>query len=118
MNKTMRALATLGVAGIAALAVALGGSPSSIHPPDPDAPTAIIVPTVPHTLITTPKACVKVPASLTTACITLYHRKPETQKNSDGSIISNPAGPALVQECTSQYHDIAELKPCLEQPHI
>jgi len=69
-------------------------------------------------ICTPPRVCKGVPDDLMTACITLYHRKPESHTNTDGSRISNPAGPVLVQECTSQYTDPAELRPCLTQPHI
>lgn len=178
MNKTGIAATTIAFAALMIAAIALGGRPSTIHPPQP-APrithTAVIItsplPTPSKSIITTPKpiaapvkaahkvagpsaadyaelraaraasgmichlefdgpgmgyeaictpprVCKGVPDDLMNDCITLYHRKAESHTNADGSKISNPAGPALVRECTSQYHDHAELKPCLTQPHI
>lgn len=118
MNKTMKLLTTAGVAGIAALAVALGGSPTGIHPPVM-VPTAAV--TLPHHMPlrpALPKACAKVPTSLKIDCWTLYNRKAESHTDPDGTRIDNPAGPVLVRECTSQYTDYDELKVCLTQPHI
>lgn len=53
-----------------------------------------------------------------TAYRALYSRKAESKRNPDGSVISNPAGPVLARECTSQYTSYDELHPCLTQPHI
>lgn len=67
--------------------------------------------------IPVPAACVKVILADQQICATLYSRPAEHQVNSDGSSIDNPAGPALVAECTSQYHG-TELHSCLTQPHL
>lgn len=61
--------------------------------------------------------CLKVSLKDRAACVSLYSRPASTVKNQDGSIISNPAGPALVAECLSQYKG-SELSACLRQPAL
>lgn len=51
------------------------------------------------------------------ALITLWHKAPHTTHNSDGSVISDPAGKELVSEClddSSLSHQ--ELIACIMQP--
>lgn len=60
-------------------------------------------------------ACAKVPSQAKKDCVALYRRPARTVKNADGSSYSDPAGPALVQECTSQYSG-SELVDCIRQP--
>lgn len=62
-----------------------------------------------------PKACLVVPKAAQMACRDLYTRPARTVKNPDGSSYSDPAGPALVAECTSQYKG-QELTDCVRQP--
>lgn len=50
-------------------------------------------------------------------CIALYLRPEQSRTNSDGSVISNPAGPALVAEC-DQGLSLSELMFCLTQPSL
>lgn len=62
-----------------------------------------------------PAACARVAAADQGACATLYARPATTRTQADGTVTSDPAGPALVAECTSQYHG-TELHYCLTQP--
>jgi len=49
------------------------------------------------------------------ACVKLYLRPATTHHQADGTVTSDPAGPALVAECLSQYRGV-ELHSCLTQP--
>jgi len=62
-----------------------------------------------------PAACASVNSATKVACVALYGRPAVTTRNADGSVISDPAGPALVAECLSQYQGV-ELNVCLSQP--
>lgn len=63
------------------------------------------------------KACAKAAIKDQAVCEALYARKAASKVNSDGSTISDPAGPELVSECTSQYQG-EELHYCLTQPDM
>lgn len=66
---------------------------------------------------TLPAGCTsaKVAQSDVEACLALDYRNAQTVKNADGSVISNPDGTTLIQECLDQYAG-SELSACLRQP--
>lgn len=68
---------------------------------------------------TLPAGCTnaKVAQSDVEACLALDYRNAQTVKTSDGSVISNPDGTALIAECLSQYSG-TELSNCLRQPAL
>lgn len=69
----------------------------------------------PHYSPAVPAACRRVRLSDRAACVALWHRPARTVTNPDGSSYTDPAGPALVAECLSQYTG-TELSACLRQP--
>ena len=62
-------------------------------------------------------ACDNFGGALNAPCTALYLRQAESRTLADGSIISNPAGPALVAEC-DQGAEPDELLACFTQPAL
>jgi hypothetical protein len=89
----------------------------TVHAPTPAAPTPAKVITayqVAHAL----KTCDVMSQEFQVPCIALYLRDAETRTLADGSVITNPPGPALVAECLDTDSEPSELMGCLTQPAL
>jgi len=64
------------------------------------------------------KTCDVMSLEFQVPCIALYLRDAETRTLADGSVISNPPGPALLAECLDTDSEPSELMACLTQPAL
>jgi hypothetical protein len=109
--------AMLGIATLAVAAPAISNQEGVPVSPVP-AVTATITPTVPRPVVAAVRACHTVPDRFTGYCVALYLRPAQSRRNPSGSVITNPAGPALLSECLHPAGSDAELGACLTQPAL